>query len=181
MSAATLQPLDPASLRHILGMHMQYKVGRPGGRLANLSYIDLTDIKLEGVDLSDANLTGARLYGASLRDANFIRANLFGCDLRNADLRFARLDRADLRGASLRGANLSAASLVGCDLREGVIAFKDEKHGLRLMQHERRAGELDYAIMTGADLSGARMTGNRRHRHNLAGRSCRAHACATPI
>jgi uncharacterized protein YjbI with pentapeptide repeats len=158
-TAATLQMIDPASLRHILEQHAMYKANRPGGRLANLSYIDLTEMKLEGVDLSDANLTGARLYGASLRDSIFVRANMFGCDLRNADLRFARLDRADLRGACLRGANLSAASLIGADLREGQIAFKDDKQGLRLMKHEKRPGELDYAILSGADLSGARMNG----------------------
>ncbi|MGN6365416.1 pentapeptide repeat-containing protein [Asticcacaulis taihuensis] len=157
--STTLQMLDQGSLRHILEAHALFKLRKAGGRIANLSYINLTDMKLEGVDLSDANLTGARLYGASLRDANFTRANLYGCDLRNADLRFARFDRADLRGACLRGANLTAASLIGADLREGMIAFKDEKQGLRLMKHEKRAGELDHAIFNGADLSGARMNG----------------------
>ena len=69
--------IDPASLRHILEQHALFKANRPGGRIANLSYIDLTEMKLEGVDLSDANLTGARLYGASLRDSIFLRANMF--------------------------------------------------------------------------------------------------------
>ena len=72
MSAATLQPIDPSSLREILELHALFKARKAGGRLANLAYLDLTDIKLEGVDLSDANLTGARLCGASLRDANFM-------------------------------------------------------------------------------------------------------------
>lgn len=97
-SAATLQPIDPRSLRTIIELHHKYKTMKLGGQLANLAYIDLSGVNLEGMDLSDAVLTGACLRGAALRDVNLSRANLYGCDLREADLRFAVLDRADMRG-----------------------------------------------------------------------------------
>jgi uncharacterized protein YjbI with pentapeptide repeats len=64
-----------------------------------------------------------------------------------------------MRGACLRGANLGGANLANCDLREGVTAVQDEEKGLRILQHSKRAGELDYAMLQGANLNGAQMSG----------------------
>ncbi|MDP9103183.1 MAG: pentapeptide repeat-containing protein, partial [Pseudomonadota bacterium] len=162
MSAAAPQiitPVDISLIKAMLSAHARYLEGRPGGQRANFSYKDLRNCGMEGMDLREVVFSGAVMSGALLASADLAGAILYGVDLRNADLRCANLIRADLRGACLRGANLSGADLTACDLREGQIAFQDPKNGFRLMKHQKRAGELSYAILTGATLADAQMTG----------------------
>ena len=147
---ALITPLDLSSLKAVVEGHARYLTGLPGGRRASLAYTDLRNCVLENADLREADFTGALLSGALMAGVKLGRATLFGCDLRNADLRNADLTKADLRGACLRGANLSMATLSGCDLREGTIALQDPKGGFHILKHEKRAGELSYAILTGA-------------------------------
>ena len=162
MSAAApslIRHLDHSAVKTVLEAHARYLSGRTGGKRANLSYVDLSHMMLDGVDLTEAELTGAWFHGASLKGAVLKRVTMFGCDLREADLRTADLTAADLRGACLRGANLAGANLAGCDLREGRIAMQGSGGGWRILKHERRPGELDYAVLEGANLSGAQMSG----------------------
>ncbi|HFK6727702.1 TPA: pentapeptide repeat-containing protein [Listeria monocytogenes] len=87
-----------------------------GGERANLSNIDLNGIDLSGSNLERAylkntNLTGANLSNVNmqstyLRGVNFEEACLTGADLSNATLHCT-----NLRGANLIGANLSNANL----------------------------------------------------------------------
>jgi len=152
-------PLDAKALKEAVEAHQRYLVGRAGGRRMCLTYADLSNCVLDGVDLREADLAGARLAGASLLGANLSRAILFGADLREADMRRINLKRADLRGACLRGANLTMAEMAGCDLREGRIAVQDKLDGFHVLRHEHRPGELTYAVLHGADLSGAQLGG----------------------
>jgi len=151
--------LDAQALREAVDAHQRYLAGRAGGRRLSLTYADLSNCTLEGLDLREADFAGANFHGATLARANLSRGILFGADLRDADLRRANLGRADLRGACLRGANLAGAELPGCDLREGRIALQDKLDGFRILRHEHRPGELNYAILSGANLAGAQMTG----------------------
>ncbi|HYE45800.1 MAG TPA: pentapeptide repeat-containing protein, partial [Caulobacter sp.] len=157
-----LRALEHASLKQTLEAHARFLSGRPGGRRANLAHADLSNVMLEGINLSEAELTGARLNGACLMGGDLSRAVLFGADLRDADLRTANLSKADLRGVCLRGANLAYANLIGADLREGRIALQDSIQGFRILTHERQPGDLDYAIMAGANLDGVHAPGETR-------------------
>jgi uncharacterized protein YjbI with pentapeptide repeats len=49
--------------------------------------------------------------------------------------------------------------MVHCDLREGRTALQDRAEGYRVLKHQMRPGELDHAILTGADLTGAQLGG----------------------
>ena len=159
MAVAIIKPIDASVLKDALEAHRRYLRREPNGRRANLSYLDLSNFALDGLDLSEADLTGARLFNVTARETKFDQAILYGADLRDADLRKASLVRADLRGACLRGANLAGAVMVHCDLREGRTALQDRAEGYRVLKHQMRPGELDHAILTGADLTGAQLGG----------------------
>nr|AIF21268.1 putative pentapeptide repeat-containing protein [uncultured marine thaumarchaeote KM3_99_A02] len=96
---------------------------------------DLTGVKLErakannatwsDVDLSFKNLSKIRLIDASLNrsilaGAELSNAELMGANLSDADLTGAKLIDADLTNANLTGANFHMADLTGANL-EGVI------------------------------------------------------------
>ena len=157
MHAKLIKTIDRSALQAVLEAHGKFVRREPNGRRASLAYHDLTNLALEGVELREADLTGARLSGALLRAAQLDGAILFGADLRDADLRDASLTRADLRGVCLRGANLTNADLMGCDFREGRAAVQNRKDGFQILTHEKKAGELSYAILAGANLEGAQM------------------------
>lgn len=94
--------------------HFQWLKGS-GGERAELPDLDLSEIALEGRDLSQANFRGADLSGASLQKSRLSGANFSGAVLRGADLRGADLSGADLSNADLRGAVLIGAKLEGVD------------------------------------------------------------------
>ena len=66
--------------------------------------LDLSNVRLAGVEWPFARLNGAHLNGADLRGALLVNADLRGAWLRGTNLQLANLDGADLRGADLRGA-----------------------------------------------------------------------------
>lgn len=80
----------------------------------------LTQVILEGEDLSGVDLSGANLQSAFLQNASFEGANLEGARLRGAFLNNCNLKNANLRGADLRWAKLTGAKLEGTQL-EGAI------------------------------------------------------------
>ena len=71
MSAAPnlIRVLDHTAIREAVEAHGRYLDGKPGGRRANLSYVDLTHCALNHANLREAELTGARLNGALLAGA----------------------------------------------------------------------------------------------------------------
>ncbi len=76
-----MSAFTPEQLVEILGLHLKYLRGEPGGKRADLRMADLRMANLRG-----ANLGGADLRGADLRGADLGGANLRGADLGVADL-----------------------------------------------------------------------------------------------
>ncbi|RYX86167.1 pentapeptide repeat-containing protein [bacterium] len=82
--------------------------------------LDLSNVRLAGVEWPFARLNGAHLNGADLRGALLVNADLSGAWLRGANLNLANLDGANLCGADLRGAR-------GCDASQLRGAIGDNK------------------------------------------------------
>jgi len=78
---------------------------------ANLQNTDFRGANLFNVNFGRASLTGAILQDAKLSKAYFSYADLEGADLRGADLSHAYLSNANLRGTNLGGADLTGATL----------------------------------------------------------------------
>ena len=127
---------------------------RPEDRITRQSALDLlkaqghlrgarlTQVILEGEDLSGVDLSGADLGNAFLQNANFEGADLRGTKLRgaflnNCNLRNADLRNADLRWAKLTGVDLSGAQFDGATYDIGTRL--DPKH-LDLFKTMERAG-----------------------------------------
>lgn len=72
---------------------------------------DLSNKKLDAINLADTDLAEANLRKSSLRHAQLQRANLTRADLSESDLEAADLRAADLTGATLRGTNLTNADV----------------------------------------------------------------------
>jgi len=79
------------------------------------SCLDLSGLKLDGIDLSDCYLEQVDFTGTSLRNAN----------LSKAILARARLDHADFSGSDLSSANIGAVSAI--DTRFNACSLKNAK------------------------------------------------------
>ncbi|MCB1165851.1 MAG: pentapeptide repeat-containing protein, partial [Leptospiraceae bacterium] len=80
----------------------------------------LTQVILEGEDLSGVDLSGANLQNAFLQNASFEGANLRGARLRGAFLNNCNLRNADLRESDLRWAKLSGANVEGAQFEDAI-------------------------------------------------------------
>jgi hypothetical protein len=94
----------------------------PDLRGADLSNMDLSDVKL-----SFARLEEACFSGSNLQRASFVESRLIHVDLSHTNLREAHLDRAWLLDANLQGAQLHAAkirkaSLAWVNLNDAVLS-----------------------------------------------------------
>ncbi|HEU5066198.1 MAG TPA: pentapeptide repeat-containing protein [Gaiellaceae bacterium] len=153
------------------------------GRSANLSDLDLqgkdlSNAYLKGKDLSGANLSGASMVNASLQDSKLVGANLSDASLeraqlQRADLRYAALGRASLVRVKLTGGNLDAATLTPdvdltradlsnasarADLRKAVFAYANLV-GARLDRANLQEADFTGAEMQFVDLRGADLRG----------------------
>jgi uncharacterized protein YjbI with pentapeptide repeats len=86
--------------------------------LADLAYLDLSQVNFSYANLEKTNLAHAYLHGAALFGANLASANLTGVTLRYAELIGANLANADLSQADLDHATLCAAILSGTNLSD---------------------------------------------------------------
>ena len=115
--------------------------------------IDLSDVRLQGV-----NLGAAYLHRASLHKARFVDVNLFCANLNEADL-----TGAIFMASCLNYANLSKSCLIGVYAMD-VWMWEADLHGADLTEanldgaHLRNA-DLTGANLTDADLSNADLTG----------------------
>ncbi|EHA7953708.1 pentapeptide repeat-containing protein [Listeria monocytogenes] len=87
-----------------------------GGERANLSNIDLNGIDLSGSNLERACLKNTNLTGANLSNVNMQSTYLRGVNFEEACLTGADLSNATLHCTNLRGANLIGANLSNADL-----------------------------------------------------------------
>ena len=148
-----------AEVDAICARHDRLWQAKPGGARAVFSWTDLSGLDLRGRNLTDADFTGALLVGTDLTGARLDHATLYGADLQGAVLVEASLRRADLRGACLRACDLTGADLFEADLREGAIAEADRATGYRKLEHVNRTGDLQGAVLAGANLQRSKLSG----------------------
>ena len=125
-------PLDAKTLREAVEAHQRYIAGRSGGRRLSLTYADLSNCALEGVDLREADFAGANFTGASLSRANLAGAILFGADLtaagglwRRPTATAKRWTYRDMDPTTPPGApGVAAASLAERPAASGNFVFK---------------------------------------------------------
>ena len=109
---------------------------------------------LSGMELSDVRFPGADLRGARFADANLFRADFAGADLSGADFTGANLNRADLAGSTLQGAVLDKT-----DLSDAALGDARMEHASLVEASLQRAwlgrAHLEHATLRRADLHGA--------------------------
>ncbi len=155
--ANLFRPLEPQVLRQALEGHGRYLAHRTGRRANLKSLCGLSSMTLDGIDLREADLTSARLSGASLSGPSCAARCCSAPTCAKPTCGACTLKRADLRGASLRGANPGRrrpGRAATC--ARAASPLQDELDGFRISRHERRPGELNYAVLAGADLTGPR-------------------------
>jgi uncharacterized protein YjbI with pentapeptide repeats len=88
---------------------------------AKLSFFDLSGLRFNGHNLSQADFAGSSLEFANLRRSQLTAAIFYAGDLRMANFKGSDLTGADLRGACLRGAVLTDAIFENADLSGGSL------------------------------------------------------------
>ncbi|MFJ2648121.1 pentapeptide repeat-containing protein [Streptomyces sp. NPDC087420] len=105
----------PGSRRHI-----------DPAQTADLTWLCLTNARLDGANLTGAQLHDANLTNSGLHSANLTNAWLHGTNLTGAHLHEADFTNADLDGANLTNAQLYSADLTHCrslTVEQAVSAF----------------------------------------------------------
>lgn len=145
----------------------------------NFASSDLYQANLSSASLNRANLAEANLQNADLSEANIVHADLTRADLEQTNLSNARLGSANLQGARLFNASLEGAELAYSDLSNAQLlsvtpsVTSDESvppgDGPNLLHADLsgstididlRGARLENTKLYGADLSGARLTGD---------------------
>lgn len=132
----------------------------------DLSGADLSNRRLDAIDLSRANLNGADLRNTRLQGANLTAASLVGANLelvraRNARFTEASLSHARLVRADLSEASLERASLNDADLSSSVLT------NAKLGSADLTLASLVDANLVGAALDDARMELAQCHRARM--------------
>lgn len=94
----------------------EYSLSLAGEDLRGRDFIvvdNMSEVNLEGLDLTDHSFSHVDLSEANLKDTDLsrtymIEANLEGADLRGANLAYAELKNANFQNADLRGATISS-------------------------------------------------------------------------
>ena len=116
----------------------------------NLSYADLRNNTIKGVDLSNANLSGANLTGAKFVDVSLKRARLD-----NAQLDRASFDSCDLTYASLQRVKALSASFYRAKLQNADFSYSN------LTGASLAYADIYYMRINNTDLTKVRMDGVR--------------------
>jgi len=124
----------------------------------NLQGKDLSTTYLKEKDLTGANLSRSSMASASLQGSKLVGATLSGVRLDNAQLQRADLRYATLDGASFVKANLSGANLDAATLTPGVNLTKADLTNASARADLRKAVLAD-AILVGAHLDRANLQG----------------------
>ena len=135
--------------------------------LADLSTLDLSNIKLTGADLTGAVLTRTRFIGADLSGATLTRAVIAGSDLTGASLFQTILNFADFSGAVLHQAVLNEAVAVGALFSEAWLTEVPMK-GIKASFANFTGADLTGALLSDAELDNADFSGAKLNRCNFA-------------
>jgi nucleotide-binding universal stress UspA family protein/uncharacterized protein YjbI with pentapeptide repeats len=128
-------------------------------RNADLRGADLRLSILKGIDLTGADLAKANLVEADLTRSNLQMANLVGANLARSNLSRSELIRADLAEANLVGANLSMADLMGAKL-VGTDLSRANLRQVHLSRADLYKAELVRSDLRQADLGGVNAGAN---------------------
>ena len=108
-----------------------------------------------GVDLSNVELQGANLTGDDLTSTNLQGANLTGATLNNVSLQGANLQSATLTNANLQGADLTDANLAPQPGPKNVPYVVTDLQGADLTNATLSSANLEYANLSSSNASGA--------------------------
>lgn len=97
IDAYALLTTNPTAFRAYLVANPDYVVNLKG---ANLSGLDLSNMRLKNADLSYTKLMGANLKESDLTGANFMGANLTNTDFSRSDVSYANFDKSNATGAN---------------------------------------------------------------------------------
>ncbi|WP_415713088.1 pentapeptide repeat-containing protein [Maridesulfovibrio sp.] len=111
---------------------------KKGLQNADLSYTDLS-----GIRLIKANLTGAYLRHCNLKDSNLESANLQDTNCNGINLSNAMLISADFRDAYFSDINATEAVLFNADLRNATLDFNEFADAKSLKQTQHNSLELN--------------------------------------
>lgn len=146
-----------------------------GGRHQALTDLYLDGVNLSGIDISRTWLQELRLPGAVLVGLNADSAVLREGDFRGADLRYASFIGADLSGVDFRGANLTGARLQGALLTRACLEQADLHNalldGANLLRLGARHAKLVEVSARSADFFGSALQGAELDRSDLRGAS----------
>ena len=150
-----MRVINREELNIILKNHKLW-LERKGGKRADLSdtklnNVDLRYAVLRQADLSYSNLRCADLAYTDLRDANLKHADLEGAYLRESKLNNANLDQANLKHADLENADLRDADFSFACLEHANLRYADLEEAILKYTHS------SYVGLNNTDLSGARL------------------------
>ena len=119
--ACTIDPAGASALEATLVAEAAARRTAVAALLASASELagaDLTNVNLDGIDLSGKMLNGARFWNTDLRGADLSGSSLTGADFTDADL-----SGADLSEAKLVNAHFIGAKLIDADLSDANLAL----------------------------------------------------------
>jgi len=96
IDAYALLTTNPEGFRTFLLSNPGYVVNLKG---ANLSGLDMSNMRLKDADLSYTKLMGTNLKESDLTGANFMGANLTNTDFSRCDVSYANFDKTNATGA----------------------------------------------------------------------------------
>ena len=132
-------PLTQRELDEILEKYRRFVAHEKEGVWPSFKLMDLSYLDLSGKDLRTADFTGADMRNTQLAGANLSDAIMFAVDLRQANLTHAQMDRVE------------------ADLRAGRLYNRDSHGEYRTVRDKRSLTDLAAAILTGSDLTHAKM------------------------
>jgi uncharacterized protein YjbI with pentapeptide repeats len=115
---------------------------------------DLSNAKLDGIDLATLDLEGL-----NLTEARAVFANFSGGTLNFLIARRANLEKATFSGSEVREARCRGASCEGTDFMHAVLISASFKE-CNLKNTRFQGASLQSALFTGANLSGTRFDGS---------------------
>lgn len=123
----------------------------------------------------DQDLTVMRLSGATLEGVTMTRVDLRGVDLSRANLAGATIEDSKLNGSNLTGADLAGATFRNVEL-EGAVLSNAILSNAQLLS----GTNVNLAVLAGARLDGADLSGVEDLRANQLDGSCRDDATQFP-
>lgn len=84
--------------------------------------IDLTEVDLSNISVSDANFHNIDLSSTTFSDAHLTNVKFENCDLSSADFTRSNLEECNFNGSILNGTDFSYATVSYCNFNEADMA-----------------------------------------------------------